>query len=93
LRDEVVSSDPSGQIEVIVAHVAPGGGTDGAYTHGADIEMVLVVKGSILLTLGDNRVTLSEGDALTFSGNVPHGYTNTSAETAELVWVMTPAAF
>jgi len=92
--DEVVSLDGSERLEVVIGHIAPGAGSgDELYTHGADVEVVLVTRGSIDVFLGDETVTLRAGDALTFAGDVPHGYANRSDQPCELVWVMTPATY
>lgn len=94
VHDEVISLDPSERLEVLIGTIAPGAGSgDELFSHGADTEFVLVQRGSIDILLGDETVTLREGDALTFAGDVPHGYVNRSDEPVEVVWVMTPAAY
>jgi transcriptional regulator with XRE-family HTH domain len=92
--DQVISSDRSQRLELIVGRIEPGGssGPD-LYTHGADVEVVLVTRGELRLRLGDESVVLREGDAVTFAGEVPHGYVNDSDATAEVIWAMTPSAY
>jgi quercetin dioxygenase-like cupin family protein len=43
--------------------------------------------------LGENTYTLEEGDALTFSGDILHGYKNERDEIVEVIWVVTPATY
>jgi transcriptional regulator with XRE-family HTH domain len=94
VRDEVISLDPSERLEVVIGTIAPGASSgDELYSHGADTEFVLVQRGTIDILLGDETVTLAEGDAVTFAGDVPHGYVNRSDEPVEVVWVMTPATY
>ncbi len=94
VRDEVVSLDPTERLEVVIGVIQPGAGSgDELYTHGADVELVLVLRGAIDVFLGEETVSLGPGDALTFAGDVPHGYLNRGPDEVELVWVMTPATY
>lgn len=94
VRDEIISSDPSEKLEVLLGCIAPGGGSGGElYTHGADTEFVLVLEGTIELHLAQDTYILEEGDSITFSGDIPHGYANSTDETTRLLWVMTPVSY
>jgi transcriptional regulator with XRE-family HTH domain len=94
VRDEILSADAKERLEVLMGYIEPGGGSgEELYTHGADSEFVLVVEGAIELHLGDETFVLEEGDSITFSGDVPHGYTNSGETTAQLLWVMTPVSY
>lgn len=52
-----------------------------AHTSGTH-ELLQVQEGTVTLTLGDEEVTLGEGDAVAFPGDVDHGYANQGAEDA-----------
>jgi quercetin dioxygenase-like cupin family protein len=94
VTDVILSLDGSDKLEVILGYIAPGAGSgEELYEHGADTEFVLVMKGEIEVQLGAEAVVLEEGDALTFSGDVKHGYLNRTSEPVELLWVMTPATY
>jgi transcriptional regulator with XRE-family HTH domain len=94
VRDEILSDDPSGEIEVLRSHIEPGGGTgDEIYTHGTRVEVVYVLAGDIEVALGAQRLRLTAGDSLTFTGDVPHGVWNRGSVTAELMWIVNPAAY
>ena len=85
--DEVLSDDPTGELEVLLTRIAPGGGTGaGVYTHGTHVEMVYVLSGEFELGLGDRRLTLKAGDSATFSGEMPHGVWNRGEQPAEAIW-------
>jgi transcriptional regulator with XRE-family HTH domain len=94
IRDEVLSADPTGELEVLLSTIAPGSGTGtGTYTHGTRVEVVHVLTGEIEVLLGEEVVRLAPGDSLTFTGETPHGVANTGAGDAEVVWIATPARY
>ena len=77
-----------------VHSVAEPGGTGGKefYTINCRLEVVYVLKGAIDVIFTDRHRRLTAGDALTFAGNEPHTWINTSqTRTAELIWVLVPA--
>ena len=45
-------------------------------------ELIQVLDGTITVEVGDQTVTLGPGDALTFHGDVTHGYANTTEQAA-----------
>ncbi len=92
--DEHVSADPKGRLQVLVSRIAPGGGSGPElYTHGAETEFILVLRGRLELYLDDTTHVLEQGDAATFSGDTAHGYANVDDEEVEVIWVMTPATY
>lgn len=92
--DEVVSDDPTGEVEVLHTWIEPGGGTgDALYTHGTRVEVVYVLAGTLVLGLGDARLDLGAGDSVTFSGETPHGVWNRGDTPAEAIWVAAPARY
>jgi transcriptional regulator with XRE-family HTH domain len=94
IRDEVLSADPTGELEVLLSTIDPGSGTgQGTYTHGTRVEVVHVLAGEIEVLLGEEPVRLGPGDSLTFAGEMPHGVTNVGAAEAEVVWIATPARY
>jgi transcriptional regulator with XRE-family HTH domain len=94
MRDEMLSQDPNEKLEVLIGYIAPGGGSgEEPYTHGAETEFILMLAGEIELTLGEERHRLGEGDAITFSGDVPHAFVNPGQTEARVIWVYTPVAY
>jgi transcriptional regulator with XRE-family HTH domain len=94
VRDEVISDDPNGEIEVLHTRIDPGGGTgDEVFVHGTRVEVVYVLSGELELGLDTRRLALRAGDSVTFSGEVPHGVWNRSGEPAEAIWIAAPARY
>ena len=94
VRDELISADPSGRIQVFVSHLEPGA-TSGEelVQQGNSMNLVLVVRGQLKLYLEDRSVLLLAGDAVTFSSGTPHGFANPTKETTEVTWVIGPAEY
>lgn len=94
LRDEMISSDRTRRLEVLMTVLQPGGGTgQELFTHGAEVELCLALKGNVELMLGEETLQLAAGDAATFSGDIPHGLRNPTKRVAEVLWVVTPATY
>ncbi len=94
IADAVISSDPTGQLQVLESIIGPGrtSGPD-LSAHGADVECVVVLEGSLDLLLAGRRYSLHGGDTLTFQGELPHGFVNPTDKSTRVIWVMTPATF
>lgn len=94
ITEAQVSSDPSGSLEVLWIKLEPGGGTGPElFTHGADTEFVMILKGRVAITVGDVVHELAAGDSVTFPGKDLHGSQNLSRGSSELIWVQTPASY
>jgi transcriptional regulator with XRE-family HTH domain len=94
VHDELISSDPTGRLQAFVTRLDPGAssGTE-LLRHGSEAEFVLVLEGAVEIILGSEEIALAEGDTVTFSGAIPHGYRNPSEQPALLIWVTTPATY
>jgi transcriptional regulator with XRE-family HTH domain len=94
MRDEILSKDPKEQLEVLIGYIDPAGGSgEERYTHGAETEFILVLAGTIDIWLADKKHTLNEGDSITFSGDMPHAFTNPGEVGAQVLWVYSPASY
>lgn len=92
--DAFLSSDPSGEVEVLHSTIEPGAGTgEELYTHGTRVEVVYVESGEITIRLDSEEIELSRGDSITFSGETPHGAVNRGKDPAVLVWIAAPARY
>ena len=60
------------------------------YRHGDSEEVILVVRGSVRVELGDEVHELATGDSIVFASNTPHRVANAADAPAELVWVNSP---
>lgn len=94
VHDAFLSSDPSGEVEVLHSTIEPGAGTgDELYTHGTRVEVVYVESGEITVRLEDEEIELGPGDSLTFSGETAHGAVNRGDVRAVLIWIAAPARY
>jgi transcriptional regulator with XRE-family HTH domain len=94
VRDEIISADPTGNLQVFWCELEPGAGSgDEPLEHGSEMEFALVLEGRAVISIGTEKVTLERGDTVTFSGRAPHGYRNDIDGRTILLWVTTPASF
>lgn len=56
-------------------------------------ECGIVLKGKLLVKLGDREYTLYNGDSIQFNSTIPHKYINIGEETCVSIWAMTPPSF
>ncbi|TCP24961.1 XRE family transcriptional regulator [Scopulibacillus darangshiensis] len=82
-----------GKLEVTYSQIEPGGGSGELFSHDIAEECIVVLKGDIDITVGEDHYVLYEGDTITFSSRVLHGWKNTGAETCELIWIVTPPTY
>lgn len=61
-------------------------------TH-AGQEAIVVVKGSLKVTVGDETCTLQTGDAIYFDAAIPHGWRNVTDEEVQIIWTACPPHF
>ena len=94
IRDEVLTADPTHRLEVVHSYFEPSGSTGGQpYAHGSQVEAAIVLKGRLVVRLGDDEFRLRAGDTLTFPGATPHEVRNPYSRPAEVIWVYTPATY
>lgn len=67
-------------------------GGDSLYTINCDLEALHVVSGRVVLTFSSSEEVLNAGDTITFPGRTPHTW-RTDEHGAEMVWVLSPAAW
>lgn len=87
----MLASDPSGRIEAIWSEIPPQTSTGEPITHEAESMFVYILRGQIELTLGAEVLVMEEGASVTFAGNVPHAWANTTSSPAQFLSVLTPA--
>jgi transcriptional regulator with XRE-family HTH domain len=94
VRDELLSLDPTEQLEVSTIEFAPGAASsDEQVTHGAAVEFVLVLEGMLEVDVAEETFRLGGGDALTFGGDAPHRFRNRSDGFTRVLWASAPASF
>jgi transcriptional regulator with XRE-family HTH domain len=82
------------RVQVLRSILEPGasGGED-LYTINCDIEVLHILRGEIVLRFPRGDLSLRAGDTVTVAGREPHSWTNPTAETAEVIWTIVPAAW
>lgn len=83
----------NGQFEVMFSEVDPGGSSGELISHNSIEECVTVLKGEMEISIGDKTYDLQEGDTITFSSHIPHGWKNIGTEPLKLIWVVTPPTY
>lgn len=94
-RKYLISQRPLQNLEVYAGEFDPGASTgEEPYTHGDSQEIFLVLRGQITLWLGPAGSAaahaLAPGDSVEYRTSVPHRVVNDGAETAEVMWVISP---
>lgn len=87
----LLSRRPIHEFEVYGGHFEVGGSTGAeAYTHGGKHEMFVVLKGTVELTLADERFVMNEGDSIEYATSTPHRTVNVGKTPAEVLWIIAP---
>lgn len=90
-RKTLLSRRPVREMEVYVGEFEIGGNTGPEqYTHGDASEMLIVLRGVLEVSLGENRHVLEEGDSLEYSTSTPHRTENIGNSRAEVMWIIAP---
>jgi transcriptional regulator with XRE-family HTH domain len=91
LSYELVSPDVRRKIEMIIVHVKPG--IDGTAMAHEGEECALVLRGQVVITVGDVDYELNEGDSIYYDSGLPHKTRAVGDEDAEIVSAITPPNF
>jgi len=89
----LTNPDPNKQMEPLLFSLdkhADSGET--LYKHFGQ-EFVLVLKGTLEITLNETVYILHKGDSIYFNSSTPHAFKNIGKEKAEAVWIVTPPTF
>ena len=88
---ELVSPDLRRKIEMIIVRLKPG--LDSAPMAHAGEECALVLRGRVVITVGDVDYELNEGDSIYYDSGLPHKARAAGDEPAEIVSAITPPNF
>jgi transcriptional regulator with XRE-family HTH domain len=91
LSYELVSPDVRRKIEMIIVHLKPG--IDGTAMAHEGEECALVLRGRVVITVGDVDYELDEGDSIYYDSGLPHKAKAIGEENAEIVSAITPPNF
>jgi transcriptional regulator with XRE-family HTH domain len=88
---ELISPDLRRKIEMIIVRLKPGLDSQ-AMAHEGE-ECALVLKGQVVITVGDVDYNLNEGDSIYYDSGLPHKARAVGDEPAEIVSAITPPNF
>ena len=93
LIESLLTSTRERRIQVIHTTIRPGGGSgQELYSLPSEVEFAYVISGRVRLTVGTREEVLNTGDAMTFSPNEAHSFSNDDLDRpAEILWVFSPA--
>jgi transcriptional regulator with XRE-family HTH domain len=85
---------PLRHLEVFVGELDVGGSTGTEpYAHGDSEELLIVLTGTVQLELGRELHELESGDSIDYRSSTPHRVTNLGAESAEVIWIISPPSY
>jgi transcriptional regulator with XRE-family HTH domain len=94
LEERLVSPRGESRVQVIRSAIEPGGhGGDQLYAVAAEIDVLHVLRGQVVVRFSDRDWPLGPGDTITFPGREPHSWRVEGEQGAELIWVLAPAAW
>lgn len=91
LSYELISPDLKRKIEMIIVHLKPG--VDGSAMAHEGEECALVLRGQVIITVGDVDYELNPGDSIYYDSGLPHKARAVGEEEAEIVSAITPPNF
>jgi len=78
-------------MQVFVGFLEPGGSTgEEAFAHGSSEEMILVLHGSVEVTIGGETVLLTQEQSISFLSSESHKVQEAAGEPASLLWIIAP---
>lgn len=90
---ELLSPDLNRQMEMFFATLESGAVTcDEPLSHNGE-EVILVLKGTMEITIGSDTNVLEEGDSIYYFANIPHRIVNIGNNDLEFVSTITPPRF
>ena len=93
-RKMLLTPKPLHELEVFVGELDPGGSTGAEqYAHGDSEELFVVLRGTVLLELGDELHELETGDSIDYRSSTPHRISNAGEDAAEVMWIISPPSY
>lgn len=78
-------------MQVFVGFLEPGGSTgEEAFAHGSSEEMIVVLEGSVEVTIGDETLLLTQEQSVSFHSSESHKVEEAAGEPASLLWIIAP---
>lgn len=90
---ELLSPDTNQDIEFLYIALKAGEISNAELISHEGEECGFVLKGHMLVKLGQDEYYLGEGDAISFKSTIPHRYINIGDRECISIWAMTPPSF
>ncbi len=90
-RNGLLTPRLNGALEVLWSRI-PRGAKSPVMQHDGE-ECGVILKGTLVYWVGEERYVLRAGDSITFKCHIPHRYENQSGRVVESIWATTPPSF
>ena len=85
--------NPYKQMQPLLFKISSDAGSgEKSYSHYGQ-EFIVVLKGSLEISLADKTYFLKKGDSIYFNSSTPHSFKNLNKGETEALWVVTPPSF
>jgi len=92
IKYQSLTSGLKDNLEMLLIEIGPKQKDRQGITHIGE-ECGYVVKGQLVVILGEKEYVLEEGDSIYFNSMIPHRFINRQDETSISIWAMTPPTF
>ncbi len=91
-EERLVSPRHEERLQVVRSRIDRGGhGGEELYSLAAEIDVLHVLSGRVMVRFSEQEWELEPGDTATFNGREPHSWSVLSEEGADVLWVLVPA--
>lgn len=91
-EERLVSPRHESRLQVVRSRIDRGGhGGEELYSLAAEVDVLHVLSGQVVVRFSDQEWELGPGDTATFNGREPHSWSVLSETGAEVLWVLVPA--
>jgi transcriptional regulator with XRE-family HTH domain len=90
-RKYMLTRPPLRYLEVLYAEFDPGSSTGGpTHTHGSSQELLVIIRGSVQVSIGEQQYQLEEGDSIEYDSSATHSLLNSGPEIAHVMYIISP---
>ncbi|AXB83145.1 helix-turn-helix domain-containing protein [Megasphaera hexanoica] len=90
---EMLTPDMSGTVELMQLNLPPNTFSCREPMGHKGEEIALVEKGTVVITVGNNKITLYEGDSIRIKSNTKHSWYNPESDSAIVIFAVSPPSF
>lgn len=91
-EERLLSPRHDARLQVVRSRIDSGGhGGEELYSLAAEVDVLHVIAGDVVLRLPEREWQLGPGDTATFNGREPHSWSVLSEDGADVIWVLVPA--